>query len=82
MIATQQIEIQNQHIILTNYRAAFWEEEETLFLSDLHVGKAAHFRKHGIAVPTSVMDSDLARSAAASATDTTHVLIPDAEDPQ
>lgn len=28
------------------------------------------------------MDSDLARSAAASATDTTHVLIPDAEDPQ
>lgn len=61
MIATQQIEIQNQHIILTNYRAAFWEEEETLFLSDLHVGKAAHFRKHGIAVPTSVMDSDLAR---------------------
>ncbi len=61
MIATQEIEIQNQHIILTNYRAAFWEEEETLFLSDLHVGKAAHFRKHGIAIPTSVMDSDLAR---------------------
>jgi DNA ligase-associated metallophosphoesterase len=34
------------------YRAAFWAEEQTLLLADLHLGKVAHFRQEGIAVPT------------------------------
>jgi DNA ligase-associated metallophosphoesterase len=33
-------------------------------LADLHLGKAAHFRKEGIAVPRSVEDGDLDRLAA------------------
>ncbi len=29
----------------------YWEEREILFIADVHLGKVAHFRKHGSAVP-------------------------------
>jgi DNA ligase-associated metallophosphoesterase len=33
-------------------KALFWENNRSLIVSDLHVGKIGHFRKSGIAVPT------------------------------
>lgn len=50
-------------LILTNQRAAYCKVYEALILSDLHVGKTAHFRKHGIAVPNGVLSQDLERLA-------------------
>lgn len=50
-----------QELLLTNQRAIYWPRENVLILSDLHLGKAAHFRKHGIALPTTVSEHDLFR---------------------
>lgn len=35
-------------------KAIFWQSKDFLIISDLHLGKAAHFRKHGLAVPPAV----------------------------
>lgn len=40
-------------------KVIWWPEKRTLLLSDLHLGKAGHFRKHGIAVPSRVHLADL-----------------------
>lgn len=50
---------QNFHLLPE--KALFWEEEQALILSDLHLGKAGHFRKSGIAVPCQVHVQDLFR---------------------
>lgn len=50
-----------EKLLLTNQRALYWERERTLVLSDLHLGKAAHFRKNGIAIPAQVTHNDLFR---------------------
>lgn len=42
-------------------RCIFWHEEHTLILSDLHLGKITHFRKHGIAAPSQVRFNELER---------------------
>ncbi len=42
-------------------KALFWKEQSTLLLADFHLGKASHFRKHGIAVPQQVMFSNNAK---------------------
>lgn len=54
-------QFQEQHWHLSPQRAIFWEEEKALILSDLHLGKAAHFRKAGIAVPAGIVQEDLFR---------------------
>lgn len=60
-IITQNIICANSKLTLTNQRAVFWENGAALILSDLHIGKTAHFRKSGIAVPTDVLHRDLLR---------------------
>lgn len=45
------ISINNQNFTLHQSGAAFWEEKKILFISDLHLGKIGHFRKHGMAIP-------------------------------
>lgn len=60
-IAVKNITINNEVFTLTNQRAAFWKKEKALILSDLHIGKTAHFRKNGIAVANHIMKSDLER---------------------
>lgn len=50
-------------LILDKERAIFWPDQELLILSDLHIGKPAHFRKHGIQVPSTIGDQDLHRLA-------------------
>lgn len=53
--------IGQQTFWLSPHRAAFWEEQKALILSDLHFGKTGHFRKAGIAVPQQVYKEDLQR---------------------
>lgn len=43
--------LKEQTFYLLPEKAIFWEERKTLLVADLHFGKAAHFRKEGIAVP-------------------------------
>ena len=42
-------------------RCLWWEQENTLIVADLHLGKAGHFRKSGIAVPQGIYKADLQR---------------------
>src|ERR1051326_9601772 len=53
--------IHGQKLWLSSQRSIFWEEEKALIVSDLHVGKTGHFRKHGIAVPQTIYKEDLQR---------------------
>ncbi len=51
--------ILNNTFLLSPDRCMFWQEEQTLILSDLHLGKTGHFRKAGIAVPQAVFKEDM-----------------------
>lgn len=51
--------IRDHHFWLSPCRCIFWEEEQALIVSDLHLAKTGHFRKHGIAVPQAVFIEDL-----------------------
>lgn len=53
--------LKGQTLIIDVLKALFWKESEALILSDLHLGKAAHFRKHGIPVPARVHHMDFHR---------------------
>jgi DNA ligase-associated metallophosphoesterase len=39
--------------------AGYWKAQKTLVISDLHLGKAGHFRKMGYGVPTTVQNTNL-----------------------
>lgn len=60
-IITKSITVRNEELILTNQRALYWANEDALILSDLHIGKTAHFRKHGIPMPNDILQADLER---------------------
>lgn len=47
----KEIIIRNQRFVLHPSGAIFWKKMHTWLLADVHLGKVAHFRKHGIAVP-------------------------------
>lgn len=53
--------IKEAELDLLPERALYWEEQQLLILSDLHLGKAGHFRKHGIPIPQSIHHDDLNR---------------------
>jgi uncharacterized protein len=53
--------IRNNTFWLSPQRCIFWEEQQSLIVSDLHLGKTGHFRKQGIAVPQAVYKEDLQR---------------------
>ncbi|NVJ86193.1 MAG: ligase-associated DNA damage response endonuclease PdeM [Algoriphagus sp.] len=44
---------------LLKEKAIWWKQREILFISDLHFGKASHFRKSGIPIPEPIHDKDL-----------------------
>ncbi|MEO9510903.1 MAG: ligase-associated DNA damage response endonuclease PdeM [Flavobacteriaceae bacterium] len=48
---TQTIKLQHQEFILHYLGGIFWVEKSMLLISDVHLGKVAHFRKFGAAVP-------------------------------
>ncbi|MBO6792608.1 MAG: ligase-associated DNA damage response endonuclease PdeM [Balneolaceae bacterium] len=55
------ISISGQTFVLLAEKAMFWKEEQMLIISDVHLGKAGHFRKHGIALPSSSNENNLHR---------------------
>lgn len=48
----------DQHLWLHPLRAIYWQEAQALLLADLHLGKAIHFRRAGIATPSAVEDTN------------------------
>lgn len=54
-----ELEISNQHFLLLSQKAIFWQEKKALIISDLHLGKAGHFRKNGIAISQASALKDL-----------------------
>ncbi len=53
--------IQKNTFWLSAQRCIYWEDRQSLILSDLHFGKTGHFRKSGIAVPQALFKEDLQR---------------------
>ena len=52
---TRRISIRNNSFILHATGALYWKEHRRLLISDVHLGKISHFRKHGSAVPHGVI---------------------------
>lgn len=48
-----------EELILSKNRAIYWTSKKMLIISDLHIGKGAHFRKAGIPVPADLNQTDL-----------------------
>jgi DNA ligase-associated metallophosphoesterase len=59
------ITINNEALTLMPERAVFWPAQRTLFVADVHVGKAAAFRSLSVAVPEGNLADDLARLSCA-----------------
>ncbi len=57
-IVTEHITIKQEKLTLTNQRAVYWKKQNDLILSDIHIGKTAHFRRHGIPMPDSIRPYD------------------------
>lgn len=57
------IDLRGQTLHLHPLRAVYWQEARALLLADLHLGKATHFRRAGIAVPAAVNTTDFDRLA-------------------
>ena len=45
------VEIKGEKLFLLPEKAMYWAAKKMLLIADLHLGKSAHFRKNGIAVP-------------------------------
>lgn len=53
------ITLERARLSLLPEKAIFWEAKNLLIVSDLHLGKAGHFRKNGIPIPRNVHFTDL-----------------------
>lgn len=60
-IATASLKFGGEDLLLTNQRAIFAPKFNALIVSDLHIGKSAHFRRNGSAIPAGVFQKDLRR---------------------
>ncbi|MEQ9466334.1 MAG: ligase-associated DNA damage response endonuclease PdeM [Ekhidna sp.] len=56
---SQEIEIKGERLTLLPERAVYWSDKNLLILSDLHLGKAGHFRKHGVPISRNIHLTDL-----------------------
>ncbi|MBK8701840.1 MAG: ligase-associated DNA damage response endonuclease PdeM [Saprospiraceae bacterium] len=45
------VEIRGQEMVLCPEKTLWWPERKTMYIADVHFGKADHFRKAGIGVP-------------------------------
>jgi DNA ligase-associated metallophosphoesterase len=59
--AAERLNLHGQTFWLSPERCIYWEDQQSLIVSDLHFGKTGHFRKSGIAVPQNVYKEDLQR---------------------
>ncbi|GEQ85071.1 DEAD/DEAH box helicase [Patiriisocius marinistellae] len=55
------VKIHNNTFDLHKSGAIFWQEQSMLLIADVHLGKVAHFRKHGAAIPAHVAHENLER---------------------
>ncbi len=55
------VTIAGERVTLHADRALYWPRERTLFVADVHLGKAAAFRAGGVPVPRGTTAGDLAR---------------------
>jgi len=53
--------LQDENFTLHPYAGMYWNEQNTLFVSDTHFGKITHFRKAGLAVPFAAIDDNWQR---------------------
>jgi len=53
------LHVHNQHLELLPHKSIYWQNTSTLILSDLHLGKTAHFRKNGLPLPANSGIQDL-----------------------
>ncbi|WP_432222315.1 ligase-associated DNA damage response endonuclease PdeM [Flavobacterium sp. TMP13] len=53
--------INNQSFTLHQSGVAFWEDKNILLISDVHLGKVAHFRKNGIGIPEEAIYENFSR---------------------
>lgn len=58
---TAPLVLAGEDLILHPYRALYWPRLRWLVVSDLHLGKAAHFRKAGAALPEGSDEATLLR---------------------
>jgi uncharacterized protein len=58
------IEFGGERLTLLAQKAVLWPREKTLFVADVHLGKAASFRAAGLAVPSGHSRDDVARLSA------------------
>lgn len=58
---TLSITINDQYFVLHQSGAIFWVRENVLMISDVHLGKVAHFRKHGFAIPSDAVHENFER---------------------
>ncbi len=49
------ITIKEQQFILHPSGSVYWQNQNLLLISDVHLGKVSHFRKHGIAIPNNAV---------------------------
>ena len=52
-------EIQGETLLLLCQKAIYWQQQSTLLVADVHLGKGGHFRKAGIAIPPELAQADL-----------------------
>lgn len=57
------VTLAGETVLLLAERALFWPRARTLFVADVHLGKAAAFRAGGVAIPRGATANDLARLA-------------------
>lgn len=55
------LQLAGETVELLSARALHWPRERTVFVADVHLGKAAAFRAGGVPVPRGATGSDLAR---------------------
>jgi DNA ligase-associated metallophosphoesterase len=53
-----EVRLQDQTFQLHPSGACYWVEQDVALLADVHLGKSAHFRKHGMAVPSQADDRE------------------------
>jgi uncharacterized protein len=53
--------VAGQDLVLLSERAAYWPPKKTLFVADFHLGKAASFRRAGIALPSGTTAENVER---------------------
>ncbi len=70
-----QVSIAGEDILLTPQKTFYWPSKKIMAVADMHLGKTALFRQHGISVPKDVMVHDLARLSQALACYPTQQLV-------